>query len=237
MKKYLILLVLIMFGKVLVAQDQTINGNLHLTVGNEGTLRIGKIGDLGNRYVPIGQITTQYNIDFSGYRDIQKDQIGARISAIRFNRHQENNALVQNTSLAFFTNGSGLNGGSGDLVEHMRITPAGNIGIGTTTPKSKLEVNGAIRAKEIKIEATGWADFVFSSDYDLQPLSEIETHIIENGHLPNIPSETEVKENGIDLGEMQVKLLQKIEELTLYVIGQNKKNAELEARIKELENK
>ena len=113
----------------------------------------------------------------------------------------------------------------------------GNIGIGTINPTSKLDINGTVRAKEVKIEATGWADFVFSKDYELPSLKEIENHITTNNTLPGILSEKEVRENGIDLGEMQVKLLQKIEELTLYTIEQQKQIDNQNLRIKELEEK
>jgi len=85
----------------------------------------------------------------------------------------------------------------------------------------KLSVNGKIRTKEVKVE-TGWADFVFEDDYILPTLSEVENHINEKGHLKDIPSADEVAENGINIGEIQAKLLQKIEELTLYTIQQEK---------------
>ncbi|UOY06002.1 hypothetical protein L0P88_18955 [Muricauda sp. SCSIO 64092] len=98
-----------------------------------------------------------------------------------------------------------------------------NLGIGTTNPGTyKLAVKGKILAEEIKVE-TGWADYVFKEDYDLPTLQEVEKHIKEKGHLINIPSAQEVKENGIELGEMNKLLLEKIEELTLYCIQQEKK--------------
>lgn len=100
----------------------------------------------------------------------------------------------------------------------------GNVGIGTTTPDSKLAVNGTIHSKEVKVDMTGWSDFVFKKDYSLPTLEEVEKHIAEKGHLENIPNEKEVLENGINLGEINAKLLQKIEELTLYIIDMNKQN-------------
>ncbi len=121
----------------------------------------------------------------------------------------------------------------------------GDIGIGTTDPKGyKLAVNGNIRAKEIKVENTNWPDYVFTKDYQLPTLQQTENHIKEKGYLPGIPSAEEVKANGIDLGEMNAKLLQKIEELTLYLIEQNKKmdgvqkeNESMKERILNLEKK
>jgi hypothetical protein len=107
---------------------------------------------------------------------------------------------------------------------------SGSLGIGTsTTGTHKLAVEGSIGAREVKVQATGWADFVFKKEYNLPTLEEVETHIKEKGHLENIPNEEEVLKDGISLGAMNAKLLQKIEELTLYVIEQNK-------QIKNLQN-
>ena len=111
----------------------------------------------------------------------------------------------------------------------------GNVGIGTTSPSHKLAVNGTIRAKEVLVEATGWADHVFADDYRLAPLEEVEAHIRAKKHLPGIPSAATVAEQGISLGEMQAKLLEKIEELTLHVIELKKEKRELLGRVKELE--
>ncbi|MCR9252369.1 MAG: hypothetical protein NXI20_18235 [bacterium] len=118
------------------------------------------------------------------------------------------------------------------------LLPGANtgVGIGTTDIDSyKLAVDGAIRSTEVKVEASPWPDYVFTPEYDLQSLSEIETYINQNGHLPNIPSAAEVEENnGIQLGEMNAKLLEKIEELTLYVIDLDKRDKEKDQLIKEL---
>ena len=96
----------------------------------------------------------------------------------------------------------------------------GKLGIGTTNPTEELSVNGNIRAHEIKLETDNWSDFVFEEDYKLRSLKEVEHFIIQHKHLPDIPSQEEVLENGIQLGDMDAKLLQKIEELTLYLIQQ-----------------
>lgn len=109
-----------------------------------------------------------------------------------------------------------------------------NVGIGTINPDSKLAVNGTIHSKEVKVDMQGWSDFVFKKEYKLPTLEEVEKHIAANGHLQNIPSEDEVLKNGINLGEMNAKLLQKIEELTLYSIQQNKKIEEQSKEIKTL---
>lgn len=104
---------------------------------------------------------------------------------------------------------------------------SGNVGIGTHNPGTwKLAVNGKIRAKEIKVE-TSWSDFVFEDHYRLPTLKEVEEFIEQNGHLKDIPSAKEVEEKGVLLGEMDSKLLQKIEELTLYIIQQQKEIEQL----------
>ncbi len=105
----------------------------------------------------------------------------------------------------------------------------GNVGIGTATPSHKLQVSGSVRATSFISDTTTYADFVFAEDYDLPTLSEVEAHIEEHGHLPNIPSEAEAMAHGIDLAAMQVKLLQKIEELTLHQIRQQKEIDALKA--------
>ncbi|MDN4167078.1 hypothetical protein QWY31_16325 [Cytophagales bacterium LB-30] len=107
------------------------------------------------------------------------------------------------------------------------------VGINTTSASMgnfELAVNGTIRAKEVKVESD-WADFVFEPSYKLRPLSEVEVFIESKGHLPEIPSAAEVANNGVDLGAMDAKLLMKIEELTLYILEQEKRIKALEAKL------
>jgi hypothetical protein len=116
------------------------------------------------------------------------------------------------------------NGTSAPIVK-MTINKDGNVAIGTDNPQGyKLAVAGSMIAESVKVKLQGtWPDFVFAKNYVLPTLQETEKHIKEKGHLPGIPSAAEVEKNGIELGDMNKKLLQKIEELTLYLIEQEKK--------------
>lgn len=206
------------------------NGDLFVHGNN---LRIGEINQAGDLSDPsIGAVTKYMNLDFSGYRDTKKDHVGARISAYRSIRGY--NGGIQNTGLIFYVNPIGTNPGEVDLKESLRITPAGYIGIGTSKPKYLLDVKGTMRANSILIESVDkFADFVFEEGYILRSLAEVEKHILEKGHLPEIPNAQQVKDDGLDLVKMQVQLLQKIEELTLYTIQQEKRIQELESKLKE----
>lgn len=109
----------------------------------------------------------------------------------------------------------------------------GNVGIGETNPEFKLDVTGTIRAQELIIETTG-ADFVFAEDYQLRPLSDVKAFIQEYKHLPEIKSAREMQESGIGVSELQTQLLQKIEELTLYLIQQEQTIQELQQEVEQL---
>ena len=104
----------------------------------------------------------------------------------------------------------------------MSIDRYGNVGIGAPPDSFKLQVAGSVRSEEIIVE-TGWADYVFEDDYFLSPLADVESYIEENGHLPDIPSARVVESQGLRVGEMSSRFMQKIEELTLYTIDQEKR--------------
>ncbi|WP_052266453.1 hypothetical protein [Pedobacter kyungheensis] len=106
--------------------------------------------------------------------------------------------------------------------EKMRINENGNLGIGTTNPTEKLAVNGKIRAREIKVEATNWPDYVFEEGYKVETLQSLESYIKANKHLPDMPSAKEVETNGIAVSEMLKLQQKKIEELTLLLIQKDK---------------
>ncbi len=154
------------------------------------------------------------------------------------------------TSLVMWSN-SGAN-------NYLVLQPSwGNTGIGTYTPNAKLHVNGAqliggnaeriatgyslsvagkIIAEEVKVQLrASWPDYVFAKDYKLLPLAELEQSINKNKHLPNIPSAAEVEKDGISLGDMNKRLMEKVEELTLYIIDLNKKNNALAEKVQKLE--
>ncbi|WP_299189857.1 tail fiber protein [uncultured Aquimarina sp.] len=138
---------------------------------------------------------------------------------LSFHRAGYTNAAIKHPT----TGGIAFSATGGFDQTHMYLKTNGYLGIGTTTPDAKLAVNGNIHTKEVKVDLIGWADYVFKEDYNLPTLQEVEDHITTKGHLINIPSAAEVAENGIHLGEMNAKLLEKIEELTLYTIEQEKK--------------
>ncbi|MEX2345031.1 MAG: hypothetical protein WD604_05415 [Balneolaceae bacterium] len=105
---------------------------------------------------------------------------------------------------------------------------SGNIGIGTTAPEEKLTVAGTVKSREVIVEEDTGADFVFKEGYNLPGLEELEAFIKANKHLPEIPPAEEMIRDGVKVGDLQMKLLQKIEELTLYTLEQQKKIEALE---------
>lgn len=116
----------------------------------------------------------------------------------------------------------------------MNLSQFGNLGIGIIQPDERLAVNRNIRAKEVRVEANNWPDYVFTENYQLDPLSSIERYIRMNGHLPDMPNAKSVEINGVSLGDLNKLLLRKIEELTLHLIEQNKKLEDLSLEVRQL---
>lgn len=196
--------------------------NPHATEGNVGigTTSPEKRLDV-NGDVIVGRSGNSGRIDFRRPND------GAPAGSLGFAGAAENSNFRLASQggggyLSFWTNGGGT-------TEKMRITPTGEVGIGTTNPTSLLTVAGKIESREVKVTVGAGADFVFEDDYPLKEIDQLEAFIKKNKHLPEIAPEREMIENGLEVGEFQIKLLQKIEELTLYIIDQEKRIKKLEA--------
>lgn len=124
-----------------------------------------------------------------------------------------------------------------DVPYGVGLAVAGNVGIGTTTPLAKLSVNGNILATEIKIKTNiEVPDYVFDPNYQLPKLATIEDYVKKHRHLPEIPSAAEIQKEGIDLTQMNLSLLKKVEELTLHLIEKEKQLMKQDQRITEIEN-
>jgi hypothetical protein len=209
MKKVLLRTLCFAFAMLFVhtysSAQQVINSDLHVN----GMVKM--ISSYG--YMTIGSMDANY-VRFNTDK-----------SAFSFNKPLYlQNSMVKSAAraLMFYTNTNTL---CATMLDN-------RLGIGTSNPQYTLDVNGSIRAKEILVETTG-ADFVFADNYRLRPLSEVEAFITENKHLPEIQSAQEMQENGVSVSELQTKLLQKIEELTLYLIQQEQIIQELRQEVEQ----
>lgn len=118
----------------------------------------------------------------------------------------------------------------------LSITPDGNVSIGTSNTTYRLNVNGTIRATEIRVE-TGWADYVFEPGYRLRPLTELEQYIREHRRLPGVTPAAEIQENGLQVAKQMTEMMEKVEELTLYILELNQRLEQLEQENAALKNK
>ena len=173
----------------------------------------------------VGQSNQEIRFDYNGTDSYYGS---LRWAGLQLGNNGENRIVAGRTQagglLDFYVNNTNegadyLQAPNGILA--VRMASNGNVGIGTTSPTEKLSVNGRIRAKEVIVD-TGWSDYVFAKDYKLAPLSEVEQHIEQQGHLPGVPSAQEVADKGVSVGDMQAILLAKIEELTLHQIALEK---------------
>jgi hypothetical protein len=153
----------------------------------------------------------------------------------------DNNEIMARNNGVATTLALNAAGGNVTLIQ----SGSGGVSIGTTVIPAgvRLAVDGKVLCEEMEVQLSGdWPDFVFEDEYELMPLEELEQSVAANKHLPGIPSAAEVAKEGVNVGEMQTKLLHKVEELTLYMIEMNKEveavraeNERLLARIAQLE--
>lgn len=180
---------------------------------------------------------TKYKVKFTYQQDRTTDL--NNVNQIKINETATAVTIPNFPVLAELDNDLSSNG-------NLRVTGAGNhyiqngnVGIGTTVPDEKLTVKGKIHTQEVKVDMLGALvpDYVFANDYKLKTLQEVETYIKENKHLPEIPSAQEIEKNGLMLAEMNMSLLKKMEEMTLYIIELKKENEKQNEEIKKLQKK
>lgn len=194
-------------------------------VGIQGAVVI-KNAATSNRLVLAGSDTTYSNVMAIVHSGMSNTQLYIGNTAPNYQVISQRNANIiesyRDLHIGAANIGSKIifeNGRTGTTIgSSMVITGNKNVGIGVDNPTYKLTVNGAIGARQVKVTQEQWADYVFHPNYKLPLLATVEQFIKDHGHLPDIPSEKEVLENGIDLGEINRLYLQKIEELTLYII-------------------
>lgn len=182
-----------------------------------------------------GLISVISNPDVGGYVSIKNPVKTQPGQASTWNIYNMTGPVYGN-SLQFWAYDN-IGCGGGLCNARLTLTDDGRVGIGTAKPQSALAVLGTITSLQVKVTQNGWADYVFEPGYKLPSLAEVQRHINAHKHLPDIPSAATIEQEGLDLGDMQRKQMQKIEELTLYIIQQQKEIDELKAAVKSLSAK
>jgi hypothetical protein len=186
-----------------------------------------------NGYMGIGRSSAEYTLDLNATNSGLN--IRGSNSRIYFGGRRAIEGLQDGTSLQI-----------GESYKDIYLRNANNVGIGTMNPSHKLTVAGQIAGTDIILsdQQNNWADHVFEKGYDLMPISKLEKFVKRNKHLPNVPSEKEIKKKAIGVAKMQGRLLEKVEELSLYVIQLSnkidvieKENLKLRKKVKKLEKK
>jgi len=238
MKRFILLTLVLAFVKISFAQWTTSGTN----ISNSNTGNVG-----------IGTTAPGYKFDVNGYIHTNTAFVadaqaaGNIIGWFRGSATGSGNVVLQGSAgaaAAYWFSANqylkiGGTGGTEPSVGAININTSGNVGIGTLTPGSfKLAVEGSLGARSIRVTLTNpWPDYVFNKQYKLRDLLSLEHYIKLYNHLPGIPNETEVKNDGVDLGQMNAKLLEKVEELTLYIIELKKENDQIKNDLKKLSDK
>ena len=208
--------------------DGAASQTMAMAIANNGNVGIGTTA-------PPSILSVKQNSDSDVTGGISVINAGGTSTRKVIQGGDNNTYLVnQSTNAIYFATG---NSSLGTFGVRMSVLSSGNVGIGTTAPQYQLSVNGTIGTKEVIVTSTGWPDYVFKPDYRLLPLNETAAYIKEHHHLPEIPSESEVQEKGVSLGDMQAKLLAKVEELTLHMIQADERNGRLEQQNRQLQKR
>jgi hypothetical protein len=217
--------------------------NTKLMIGTDGSPTM-LIDGMSNGNVGIGTIAPAHKLDLVGSN-------GTNFISRVYNTNINGKGLLIQAGSAQGTTeilniSTATNNTTPTPVSVMVVRADNKVGIGTTFStipadfnSFRLFVKDGIRTEKVKVDVANgvWADFVFKPDYKLRPLSEVETFIKTNQHLPDVPSAKELETNGLDLAEMQKIQMQKIEELTLYLLELKKQNEELQKQLQEVKDK
>jgi len=221
--------------------NQTIIGNLGIGTTLPETLlnvNVGSGGLNGVAGIRLGGLTNYSSLEFGidGDYDGMIRSYGNNINYYAGHWKIKGTPASENHSHNWYTSRNGSDDWS---TIKMILNENGNLGIGTTVPDEKLTVKGKIHTQEVRVDMAGplVPDYVFANDYKLKSLQEVEDFIKENNHLPEIPSAKEIEKNGLMLAEMNMSLLKKMEEMTLYMIEMKKENEEIKKENKKQDEK
>lgn len=214
-----------------------------MVIDSDGRLGIGTTNpqsslDIRKPNVSKGQIVDVANFTFEGHNHFDQPGIYTEGKLILGSKSY-NNAILRRAEIGFSTSdawGGGMlkfyttpNNDTWTPLLRMMINQNGDVGIGTITPDAKLAVKGTVHAQEVRVDLNvPGPDYVFEPTYTLPTLAETEAYIKANKHLPEVPSAKEMEANGINLSEMNMLLLKKVEELTLHLIEATKRIEQLE---------
>ena len=225
---------------IAIGSPFTSNGKKATIVFDGRAGHVTTVGNIGlNKTNPSFLIDAIVNSQQQGIQLFQANGRWVRFYSPSLTNGAYNNIAMDNDAGIVFGNVNGVNTVDQGfvIVPHrstssgLRVTPDGDVAIGTKDPKGyRLAVGGKIIAEEVVVKLqANWPDYVFEPAYKLPSLDELQLYISLHQHLPGIPSAKEIATNGIHVGEMNARLLQKIEELTLYII-ELKKESDIQAQ-------
>ncbi len=207
---------------------QRVNGFWKYILDHDFWIRVGNRSQILNFSDSVGigvlQVEDRFHVGYNAL--FEGAEVRLNNSMLQLKANDVNKGFVQlsGDNIRIGTNSSNASGkfvvrtGGGD---RMFVDSDGNVSIGSTLKANgyKLNVDGRVICEELKVQLSGaWPDYVFKDDYKLRTISEMESYIKENGHLPGIPSAKVVESEGISVGDMQKRMMEKIEELSLYII-------------------